>query len=311
MRAYLIEVTMIARATKSFTNHKKRFIPLAVAVALLLGLFVSLAVTPNAQADYAVGCGYGYTSSGTFGYGSGNAFGYGYGTGGTFHYGYGDQVCPIFVTTATLPAGTVGTAYSSQLAATGGTNSYTWSLTSGALPTGLNLSTGGLISGVPSASATFGFNVTATDANGQPATRTLSITIFSATTTTTGGGGGTTTTTTATTTTTLAGTTTTTVAGATTTTTATKPPKRPSGCELRGVIRSRRTTDVTITGHNFYAQPNIRSNDPGTRGIVRHDNGSTLRAVIQVKGFGHVGGLFTLTVTNADGFACRIGYRLH
>jgi Putative Ig domain len=305
---------MIARATKSFTDHKKRLIPLAVAVALLLGLFVSLAVTPNAQADYAVGCGYGYSSTGTFGYGSGNAFGYGYGTGGTFHFGYGDQVCPIFVTTASLPSGTVGVAYSSQLAATGGTNSYTWAITSGALPTGLNLSTGGLISGTPSANATFGFNVTATDANGQPATRTLAITISSATTTTAGGGGGgttTTTTATTTTTTTLAGTTTTTVAGATTTTTATKPPKRPSGCALRGVIRSRRTTDISITGHNFYAQPSIRSNDPGTRAIVRHDSGSTLVSVVQVKGYGNVGRLFTLTVTNADGFSCRIGYRLH
>jgi hypothetical protein len=310
MRAYLIEVTMIARATKSFTDHKKRFIPLALVVALMLGLFVSLAVTPNAQADYAAGCGYGYSSAGTFGYGSGNAFGYGYGTGGTFHFGYGDQVCPIFVTTSTLPGGTVGTAYSSQLAATGGTNSYTWTLTSGALPGGLSLSTGGLISGVPNANGSFGFNVTATDANGQPATRTLSITISSATTTTAGGGGGGTTTTSVTTTT-LAGTTTTTVAGATTTTTATKPPKRPSGCALRGVIRSRKTTDVSITGHNFYAQPSVRSNDPGTRAIVRHDNGSTLVAVVQVRGFGHVGRTFTFTVMNADGFSCRIGYRLH
>jgi hypothetical protein len=302
---------MIARATKSFTDHKKRFIPLAVAVALLLGLFVSLAVTPNAQADYAVGCGYGYSSAGTFGYGSGNAFGYGYGTGGTFHFGYGDQVCPMFVTTATLPSGTVGTPYSSQLAATGGTNSYTWAITSGALPGNLNLSSGGLISGTPSANGTFGFDVTATDANGQPATRTLSIAISSATTTTAGGGGTTTTMVGGTTTTTVGGTTTTTVVGATTTTIATKPPKRPSGCALHGVIHSRKTTDISITGHNFYAQPRIRSNDPGTRALVRHDNGSTLVAVVQVKGFGHVGGLFSLTITNADGFSCHIGYRLH
>jgi hypothetical protein len=306
---------MIARATKSITDHKKRVIPLAVAVALLLGLFVSLAVTPNAQADYAVGCGYGYTSAGTFGYGTGNAFGYGYGTGGNFHFGYGDQVCPIFVTTTTLPAGTVGTPYpSTQLTATGGTNTYTWAKTSGALPTSLNLSSGGLITGTPTGSGTFGFNVTATDANGQPATRTLSITISPTTTTTAGGGGGGTTTTTmvgGTTTTTLGGTTTTTLGGVTTTTVATKPPKRPSGCTLHGVIHSRKTFDVTITGHNFYAQPRIRSTDPGTLAIVRHDNGSTLVAVVQVRGFGHVGRLFTFTVTNADGFSCHVGYRLH
>jgi putative Ig domain-containing protein len=306
---------MIARAAKSFKDHKKRVIPIAVAAALLSGLFVSLAYTPNAQADYNLGCGYGYSSGGTFGYGTGVAFGYGYGTGGTFHYGYGDQVCPIFVTTTTLPAGTVGTAYpSTQLTATGGTNTYTWAITSGALPGGLNLSTGGLISGTPTASSTFGFNVTATDGNGQPASRTLSITIAP-----NGGGGGgpttttptTTTSTTSTTTTTLAGTTTTTLPSGTTTTVATKPPKRPSGCALRGVIRSRKTTDVSITGHNFYAQPSVRSNDPGTRAIVRHDNGSTLITVVQVKGFGNVGRLFTLTVRNADGFSCQIVYRLH
>src|SRR5579863_1813180 len=161
---------MIARAKRSFTDHKRRFIPIAVAAALLSGLFVSLAVTPSAQADYSVGCGYGYSSTGVFGYGTGAAFGYGYGTGGTFHFGYGDQVCPMFVTTTTLPSGTVGTAYSSQLTATGGTNTYTWSITSGALPNGLNLSSSGLISGTPTVSNTFGFNVTATDCNGQPAT---------------------------------------------------------------------------------------------------------------------------------------------
>jgi hypothetical protein len=271
---------MIARATKSLTDHKKRFIPLGVAVALLLGLFVSLAVTPNAQADYAVGCGYGYSSSGTFGYGTGNAFGYGYGTGGTFHFGYGDQVCPMFVTTTTLPGGTVGTVYpSTQLTATGGTNTYTWAITSGALPGGLNLSSGGLISGTPTANGTFGFNVTATDGNGQQAVRTLAITIA-------------------------------TTVATTTTTTAAKPPKRPSGCALHGVIRSRKTTGVTITGHNFYAQPSIRSSDPGTRVLVRHDNGSRLSTVVQVKGFGNVGRLFVLTIKNADGFSCRVTYRL-
>jgi hypothetical protein len=305
---YRFEVAMIARASKSFTDHKKRFIPLAVALALLLGLFVSLAVTPNAQADYAVGCGYGYSSTGTFGYGTGNAFGYGYGTGGTFHFGYGNQVCPMFVTTAVLPTGTVGTPYSSQLAATGGTNTYTWAITSGALPTNLNLSSGGLISGTPTANGTFGFNATATDANGQPATRTLSITISSVTTTTVGVGGTTTTTLAGTTTTTLAGTTTTT--GVTTTTIGTSPPKRPSGCDLRGVIRSRKTIDVFITGHNFYAQPSVRSSDPGTRAIVRHDNGSRLVVVVQVRGFGNIGGLFSLTIRNADGFSCHLGYRL-
>ena len=46
------------------------------------------------------------------------------------------------LTSATLPYGTAGTAYSQTLTATGGTGSYTWSAVS-SLPTGLALSTSG------------------------------------------------------------------------------------------------------------------------------------------------------------------------
>ena len=46
---------------------------------------------------------------------------------------------PLVVTTTSLPAGTVGIAYSQTLAATGGQSPYTWSLSSGALPAGLTL----------------------------------------------------------------------------------------------------------------------------------------------------------------------------
>jgi len=55
--------------------------------------------------------------------------------------------------------------------ATGGTATYTWSLTSGALPAGVALDTkSGAISGVPRASGSFTFAVTATDAEGRDAT---------------------------------------------------------------------------------------------------------------------------------------------
>ena len=57
----------------------------------------------------------------------------------------------LTVSTSSLPAGTVGTAYSQALAASGGTPPYTWALASGTLPTGLTLSTGGTISGTPTA----------------------------------------------------------------------------------------------------------------------------------------------------------------
>jgi hypothetical protein len=43
------------------------------------------------------------------------------------------------ITTANLPNGTVSQAYSQTLAATGGDGSYSWSVSSGSLPSGLSL----------------------------------------------------------------------------------------------------------------------------------------------------------------------------
>ncbi|HUZ41226.1 MAG TPA: hypothetical protein VMU68_07550 [Acidimicrobiales bacterium] len=82
---------------------------------------MSLVSTPNALADYNVGCGYGYNSSGGgFGYGSGNAFGYGYNQYGVFGYGYGNQVCPPAppTTTTTLGGGGGGTTTTSPTTST-------------------------------------------------------------------------------------------------------------------------------------------------------------------------------------------------
>lgn len=59
----------------------------------------------------------------------------------------------LTITTASLPSGQVGVAYSATLIATGGTTPYTWSLASGTLPTGLNLkSSAGVITGTPTQS---------------------------------------------------------------------------------------------------------------------------------------------------------------
>jgi predicted secreted protein len=265
---------VITRATQSIAAQKRRFIVLAVAAALLAGLFVSFVVTPNAQADYATACGYGYSSTGSFGYGSGNAFGYGYGTGGTFKFGYGDQVCPLFVTTSTLPGGTVGVAYTSQqLTATGGTNSYTWSVASGTLPAGLTLSSSGAITGTPTASGDSAFVVSATDANGQSIPGNLSITVAPAV-----------------------------VKSA---------PKTPHPTRIIGSVRFGHTSNITIIGSGFYGQPRITSSDPGTRVVVRHDSGTQLKAVIQVRGINRIGRTFTLTIRDADGHVGRIKYVLH
>src|SRR6185503_10524914 len=67
------------------------------------------------------------------------------------------------ITTASLPAGDAGTAYSQTLAVTGGTSPFTWSLSSGTLPAGLSLSIAGVLSGAPTAAGTSNFTVKVTD----------------------------------------------------------------------------------------------------------------------------------------------------
>jgi Ca2+-binding RTX toxin-like protein len=81
------------------------------------------------------------------------------------------------ITTASLPNGSVGTTYSQQLAATGGTATLTWSPDSGSLPVGLTLSATGTISGVPTADGNASFTVKVTDAAQATATKALSITV--------------------------------------------------------------------------------------------------------------------------------------
>ena len=70
------------------------------------------------------------------------------------------------VSTTSLPAGTVGTAYASFLAFTGGSAPLTWSVVAGALPAGFTLSSDGIISGAPTTASISNFTVRATDANG-------------------------------------------------------------------------------------------------------------------------------------------------
>ena len=90
---------------------------------------------------------------------------------------------PLVVTTASVPDGTAGAAYSQTLAATGGTAPYTWSLVSGTLPAGLSLTMAtGVISGTPTTAQAESFTVRATDSQGTPETadQALSITVSAA-----------------------------------------------------------------------------------------------------------------------------------
>lgn len=65
-----------------------------------------------------------------------------------------------------VPAATVGSAYSTTLSATGGTAPYSFALVSGALPAGIVFSSGGAFSGTPTDAGSFALTVRVTDSNG-------------------------------------------------------------------------------------------------------------------------------------------------
>lgn len=84
---------------------------------------------------------------------------------------------PLAVTTVSLPAATQGVAYSQSMAATGGTGTRSWSFVSGALPAGLTLGSGGVLSGTPTAMGTRNFTVRVTDSAGGSDTQAFSLVI--------------------------------------------------------------------------------------------------------------------------------------
>src|SRR4029077_313814 len=83
----------------------------------------------------------------------------------------------LSITTTSVPGAAQGSAYSTTLAATGGTPPYTWSVVSGALPPGLTLgASSGTISGTPTATGTYAFTARVA-AGAQTATKALSIVV--------------------------------------------------------------------------------------------------------------------------------------
>ena len=73
---------------------------------------------------------------------------------------------PIALSPSAVPAAITGTFYNQTIVASGGVAPYTFVLGSGSLPTGLTLSSSGVLSGIPSAPGIFNFSIRATDANG-------------------------------------------------------------------------------------------------------------------------------------------------
>jgi hypothetical protein len=90
---------------------------------------------------------------------------------------------PLAITSGTLPDGVASTAYTTSLTATGGTTPYTWAINgcSGVCDANLSLSqTTGVFSGTPAKSGTSTYSVGVTDATGQTASASESLTIAAA-----------------------------------------------------------------------------------------------------------------------------------
>jgi len=82
------------------------------------------------------------------------------------------------ISTSSLPYAKTGKAYSQKLMADGGVSPYIFTITSGALPSGLAMSSAGVISGIPTTTGTFTFTVNGTSADAQTDSKTLSISVY-------------------------------------------------------------------------------------------------------------------------------------
>jgi hypothetical protein len=80
---------------------------------------------------------------------------------------------PLEITTNSLVGGTVGSAYSETLTASGGTAPYYWTVASGSLPNGITLSTIGDLTGTPISPGTSQFSIKVTDSSPHPESTTF------------------------------------------------------------------------------------------------------------------------------------------
>ena len=81
----------------------------------------------------------------------------------------------LAITSTSAPNGTVGIAYSANLAAAGGVGPFTFSASG--LPAGLSISAGGALSGIPATPGTVSVQVTVKDSTGASVSKTLQIVI--------------------------------------------------------------------------------------------------------------------------------------
>ena len=85
---------------------------------------------------------------------------------------------PVAIAPATLTAPVINTpGFTTTLTSSGGTGARTFAVTAGALPTGLTLSSTGVLSGTATAAGTYTFTVTATDAAGVTGERAYTVVV--------------------------------------------------------------------------------------------------------------------------------------
>ncbi len=84
----------------------------------------------------------------------------------------------ISLTPASLPGGAIAASYSASISASGGIGAYSYTISAGALPTGVSLNgSSGALSGTPTAAGSFNFTVRASDANGFAGTRAYTVAV--------------------------------------------------------------------------------------------------------------------------------------
>jgi hypothetical protein len=84
---------------------------------------------------------------------------------------------PVAISPVTLPNALVAASYTQTLTPSGGTAPYTFAMTGGALPGGMSVSAGGVLSGTPASVGSYNFTVTATDANAAAASRSYTLNV--------------------------------------------------------------------------------------------------------------------------------------
>jgi hypothetical protein len=84
---------------------------------------------------------------------------------------------PLTITSTSLAAGSINTGYNATLTASGGTTPYTWSVSSGQLPTGITLASSGAISGTPTTAGSYGFTLQVADSAGHQTSQAYTVSI--------------------------------------------------------------------------------------------------------------------------------------